>query len=895
MTDRRSTRGRHIIELGAQIGTRGDWEEETNSRGPSAYQAEQKFAEALRNVLDQLSHLSGLVNVLAEQHEYEVTMLACSKACETPEAHGAPKASAAPSLPNAITPESEERVEEQRLRSAVEEGDPEKVCKLLKEGADVNLQLSDLTVCGLHITTGTPLVIAIMKQHRQVVQLLMHAEADPSIEYSFPAGAEQIVWSGPPIHACIPSGDLSMLRELVRLKADLDVSSSNDASLVWQAAYFGQSKILEYLLEKGLDFERRAQSQDDTSLSVTPLHAAAKAGNLATATLLLDAKASFMVDDGIGKTPLDDAVGEGHAEVVELLVSRRADIFREAGPKKGAAGGQSGDSCRCIDRVFQQNNSALVGAVARGLKYAPQLPSRFGSDDLIKFLSTPGDAACEIWSAIFRPHVFKFWEASDSKIMRQTAHAAYVNGEVGMNIVAGPHLNTLKTFFQKKQVLSPHLREFKDKLAREKSHGKSDVFMPVTFYACQLPLLQDDLNVMLAIVDCSCEAIFGTPGCRAIVEMKWQRERYVAQCRMVMAFVEVCNLVAVNVILNSTDKPFILISRESCLMLANMLALAVWVIVTVTEIAQTVGYVSHGLFSRYITHTRHIFDMFALLLTGAIIAWTWQDGLETTNSAMYRIMLGFVLSLKWARLLISLRQLKSVGLRILPILNTMWDVGPFMGVLSVYLMGAVNLLYALGRHTLVDSFLIIYRLVVLGDMDLYELELGNNLLQLQVENGTANQMTPPPSEYYEVVRVLMVVVSFVMGISMMNLFVAMLCVSYDEAAKRAPLAFVRSVAGIVLDQQAARKGFSRLFCFWRRPRRERPAEQRRLTNGSNSNEASNCAPASDSNCPCPSEPSMASASVTHNFCSKMLPPWLQGGDHHEYTAYIWFSMPLQRT
>merc|ERR1712008_446726 len=63
-----------------------------------------------------------------------------------------------------------------------------------------------------------------------------------------------------------------------------------------------------------------------------------------------------------------------------------------------------------------------------------------------------------------------------------------------------------------------------------------------------------------------------------------------------------------------------------------------------------------------------------------------------------------------------------------------------------------------------------------------------------------------------VVRILMVVASFVMTVSLMNLFLAMLCVSYSEAYQVAHLEFMRSRARIVLDQHAVRVGITRSLC-----------------------------------------------------------------------------------
>jgi len=97
-------------------------------------------------------------------------------------------------------------------------------------------------------------------------------------------------------------------------------------------------------------------------------------------------------------------------------------------------------------------------------------------------------------------------------------------------------------------------------------------------------------------------------------------------------------------------------------------------------------------------------------------------------------------------------------------------------------------------------------------------------------DGMINQSAPEQTEYYVVVRVMLVVVSFVMGLSMMNLFVAMLCLSYSQAAENAWFSFMQSRAGIVLDQHAIRLGLKRLagkILCCRCCRRTAPSEEHR--------------------------------------------------------------------
>merc|ERR1712176_1383454 len=73
-------------------------------------------------------------------------------------------------------------------------------------------------------------------------------------------------------------------------------------------------------------------------------------------------------------------------------------------------------------------------------------------------------------------------------------------------------------------------------------------------------------------------------------------------------------------------------------------------------------------------------------------------------------------------------------------------------------------------------------------------------------DGTVLQSEPGTTHNTTIVRLMMLFVSFVVGITMMNLFIAMLCLSYSRATEKARLDFMRSRCCMVLDLYAARLG-----------------------------------------------------------------------------------------
>merc|ERR1712190_154062 len=102
-------------------------------------------------------------------------------------------------------------------------------------------------------------------------------------------------------------------------------------------------------------------------------------------------------------------------------------------------------------------------------------------------------------------------------------------------------------------------------------------------------------------------------------------------------------------------------------------------------------------------------------------------------------------------------------------------------------------------------------MVVLGELDMYELDgsfFPKSAIRGDSIDGAAIETSQPDQKpFYLTVRVMMIFLSFVMGLSMMNLFIAMLCVSYNRASACAEIAWTRSRARVAFDHQAIRHGF----------------------------------------------------------------------------------------
>merc|ERR1719387_445908 len=111
------------------------------------------------------------------------------------------------------------------------------------------MDFRDFQIGTKEMSFGTPLTTAAIRGRNALVGKLVELRANPDSKYGFVAGAEQKVWSGSALHACVNSGNLELLELLMELDADVNSKGSNGASLLWQSGYFGKPHITQFLLK----------------------------------------------------------------------------------------------------------------------------------------------------------------------------------------------------------------------------------------------------------------------------------------------------------------------------------------------------------------------------------------------------------------------------------------------------------------------------------------------------------------------------------------------------------------------------------------------------------------------------------------------------------------------
>jgi ankyrin repeat protein len=191
------------------------------------------------------------------------------------------------------------------LNSAIRRGDLAALKSHLREGAPVNMQTSEGT---------TPLMLAALYGTADVVRLLMDYGADPNAVDKNDASA-----------LLFAAGDLEKVRLLVDRGASVNARSAlGNTPLIAAAAHSDNLEVVKLLIEKGADVHAKNVN------NVSVLAAAVVASDAATVRFLLDqgCKPGHINNlfGAAGNSLLEIAAQYGNGEIVEMLLSRAADV-----------------------------------------------------------------------------------------------------------------------------------------------------------------------------------------------------------------------------------------------------------------------------------------------------------------------------------------------------------------------------------------------------------------------------------------------------------------------------------------------------------------------------------------------------------------------------------------
>ena len=209
------------------------------------------------------------------------------------------------------------------LPTACHTGDIDRVRELLRQDPSLANKLGEYE--GYYLGAGAPLSNAATVGRMDIVQLLLDHGADPNLP------EEQIAPRGKALYAAVINGHYEIAKLLLERGAfpNPPVESSGDA--LWVSRERRPDAQMEQLLLSYGATPTREHADEawpavaHNWLRITPLHEAARTGDLEKAKALLDAGADLTArDEHLRSTPLAWAAKFGQREIVTLLLERGA-------------------------------------------------------------------------------------------------------------------------------------------------------------------------------------------------------------------------------------------------------------------------------------------------------------------------------------------------------------------------------------------------------------------------------------------------------------------------------------------------------------------------------------------------------------------------------------------
>ena len=181
------------------------------------------------------------------------------------------------------------------------------------------------------------------------IERLLKGGADVNVQQA--DGATALQWAA-------YRGDAKLAERLLKSGAKPGVANHNGATPLWLAAMRGDAAVIEALLKGGAD------ANEALPLGRRPLMLAARSGSVGAVRALLDHGADVNASEAErGTTALMQAADQGHADVLKELIQHGAKVAAVSKPVmrdgRSAALGNSEDPRRA---VRQQNIAALCEA-----------------------------------------------------------------------------------------------------------------------------------------------------------------------------------------------------------------------------------------------------------------------------------------------------------------------------------------------------------------------------------------------------------------------------------------------------------------------------------------------------------------------------------------------------
>jgi hypothetical protein len=673
---------------------------------------------------------------------------------------------------------------------------------------------------------GGPLLLAILKQRGDWVDALLAAGADPQGMYKCELTTQGCAWyEAPTLFVCAGTGQVDMVKRLLAAKGSLDCVDNFDCNLLGIAAYWGNMDAMSFFLEQKIDYER---AHFEFALFAgnckrTPLHHAVLRGKIDVVRALLEAGASVNAQDEFSETPLWTAIDIGNPAMVEELVVAKANVFHnislsgqhlagcESGPLVHALLNTSAQEVtrhperlgfRIIDAVLEGQNPVIVESLATGFKKNHQVFSQLTSRDIVRLLQLPGACAeKKIIQGMFYGPIFpgiRYWERREEEIRAVELGSGFINLDDQMAVAEGPSIQDVNRMLDDKQTMDDFTAQAMARLAPREKTSSREALVTLEMWVCTRSGVHNDLEFMLALAACEDKSVFEEPACKALLLFKYSKA--FAAVFATVHLMEVLNLTFINVTLSLPRETSPVTSmpqeeQEALLFIAMWLAAGILIASALLQAAQALGYFTVNLQRQWIRDPTVWVEGVVLASTIYLILCVNVQSFEANDDVTFNLVMGLTVFTKWIRFIYTLASVSTrVGTRVLPIIATLYDIGPFMMVFALSLLGATNMFYALNLNTPIQSLLLTYDASVHGNIGWDGWRPNGDIVD--DKDG--------------LVRVFVIIVTFLLGLAMLNLFIAVLSHSFDKASEVAHMEYRRFRCYGCISQHAVKSALCKL-------------------------------------------------------------------------------------
>lgn len=250
------------------------------------------------------------------------------------------------------------REEANLFNDVVESGDLEEVRRLLDMGADPNRAGQEEDG---RVVIRTPLIVAVETGNPEMFELLVAAGANPKrTVWAYFSKPYDLMFAAQPIHVAARLGDIDMIRRLLDLGVDVDVTHEDEGggthTPLSHAVRMENIALVRFLIENGADPAGRFCGGNDC-WPETYLEVATRLGNVDLVRLFAAAgnpvdrpPEELSLSDGfVGRTPLMIAAEYGRTSMMSVLI----DEFG------AAVSTRNGHGCAAIGfAVFMEHEAA---------------------------------------------------------------------------------------------------------------------------------------------------------------------------------------------------------------------------------------------------------------------------------------------------------------------------------------------------------------------------------------------------------------------------------------------------------------------------------------------------------------------------------------------------------